>query len=470
MAITSDSSQGKISKIEITHDRISGRGGLFFFLKFVEQIGFFRLFEATFSHLKRSRKGLKLESFIRQILAYFVEGSDLSLLSFDRRKRDQAYAALLGEEPSELASSHQMKRFFRKFSLLPNRVYRGILLHLFLWRLWMTRPTVIVLFVDSKVFDNDTAHKREGVTPTYRGVKGYHPLHIIWNGFVVDALFRPGNHHSNHGSDFIRAVGRLVRAIRKRYSADVPIIVTMDSGFLDQAIFRYLEDYLGVFYVCSGKLYADIKAYIEPCKPEDFCSYVQEKQQWRFVEFGNRLKSWNRFRRCIFTQLESEEDGQLRLDFAKTDQVIYTNIGLDPERTQQLVRAGGESYLQPQTIIQLSHQRGKGELTHRALSEFATKEKFPFTRMGMNRAYYYFLVIAYVLFEAYKQDMPQQLVPKSCYPNTFRRHFIDFAVKIVCRSRQRILKVTQTVWDHLRIDRLWEWLCGLTPELLLNTG
>ncbi|MDQ7053076.1 MAG: transposase [candidate division KSB1 bacterium] len=237
MAITSDSSQGKISKIDITHDRISGRGGLFFFLKFVEQIGFFKLFETTFSHLKRSRKGLKLESFIRQILAYFVEGSDLSLLSFDRRKRDQAYAALLGEGPSELASSHQMKRFFSKFSLLPNRVYRGILLHLFLWRLWMTRPTVIVLFVDSKVFDNDTAHKREGVTPTYRGVKGYHPLHIIWNGFVVDALFRPGNHHSNHGSDFIRAVGRLVQAIRKRYSANVPIIVTMDSGFFGSGDF-----------------------------------------------------------------------------------------------------------------------------------------------------------------------------------------------------------------------------------------
>ncbi|MDQ7063526.1 MAG: hypothetical protein Q9P90_04685 [candidate division KSB1 bacterium] len=88
----------------------------------------------------------------------------------------------------------------------------------------------------------------------------------------------------------------------------------------------------------------------------------------------------------------------------------------------------------------------------------------------MNRTYYYFLVIAYVLSEAYKQDMPQQLVPKSGYPNTFRRHFINFAVKIVCQSRQLILKVTQHVWDHLRIDRLWEWLCGLTPELLLNTG
>ncbi|MDQ7053312.1 MAG: hypothetical protein Q9P14_15910 [candidate division KSB1 bacterium] len=79
-------------------------------------------------------------------------------------------------------------------------------------------------------------------------------------------------------------------------------------------------------------------------------------------------------------------------------------------------------------------------------------------------------MMAYVFFEAYKQNMPQTLVPKSCYPNTFRRHFIDFAVKIVCRSRQLILKVRQHVWDHLRIHRLWEWLCGLPPELLLNTG
>ena len=61
-------------------------------------------------------------------------------------------------------------------------------------------------------------------------------MQISWGPYVVDALFRAGDVHCNHGRDFMKAIGRLTKAIRRRYK-DVPIILLADSGFLDDQNF-----------------------------------------------------------------------------------------------------------------------------------------------------------------------------------------------------------------------------------------
>lgn len=91
---------------------------------------------------------------------------------FDRRKRVSGYAGHLENKPAQMASSHQMKRFFEKPGPLGNRLYRLVLLQLFIWRLKVEQPVVIKLFVDSMVWDNDHADRRQGVEPTYKKVKG----------------------------------------------------------------------------------------------------------------------------------------------------------------------------------------------------------------------------------------------------------------------------------------------------------
>jgi len=456
MTKNSPSTQTKISKVEVTNDKISGRGGLFFFLRYVENIRFYTLIANRFAFLKTSGKGLTLYQFIKQLLAYFIDGSEMSMTSFDRRQHDQGYTAVLENRSEEMASSHQMKRFFRKFLPITNWLYRQILLSLFIWRLLKEKPATIILFGDSMVLDNDDAEKREGVEPTYKKKKGFQPLQISWGPYVADALFRKGSEHCNHGNDFVKAIGRLVKAIRRFYSPEVPIIVNTDSGFLDDANFGFFEERLKIFYICGGKQYEDIKTYLEACPPTAFQTFSKNQQSRQYIEFGNRLKSWSTFRRCLFTTLQSEENGQLNLAFAQTDSVIYTNLGQDPQLTEQLIKAGGEEYLQPEKIIELDHQRGKGELTQRSLKEFATKEQLPFERMGMNRAYYYFLVISHFLYEAYKRDVGEEIIPLTCYPNTFRRRFIDFAVKVVSTGGKMILKVVASVYDQLKIAELWQ--------------
>ena len=447
-----DSKQAKITKIEVTSDKISGRGGLFFFIKYVENIRFFSLFENYVNFLKGSSKGLSCLQFIKQVIAWFVDGTDTSLCSFDRRKNDEAYASLLENRLDDMATSHQIKRMFRKFIFVGQVVFRSILLEMFIWRLRVEQPEIVILFGDSVVFDNDDADKREGVNVTYKKKKGFQPMQISWGPYVVDALFRAGDVHCNQGTYLMKAVGRLVKAIRRRYK-DVPIILLTDSGFWDDRNFRFFEERLRTQYVCVGKLYEDIQQYVDALPVQTFSSY---NQSWTFVEFGNRRKSWDTFRRCIFTSRETEDDGQLTFEFARPDSVIYTNIGQNKELDDKLVQAGGADYLKAEKIIELDHSRGKAELVHRSEKEFIGREQLPFKRFGMNRAYYYLMVISHFLYEAYKRDVTSDVIPDAVYPNTFRRVLIDFAAKIVSTGGIIILKVTQTVYDTLKIADIWK--------------
>jgi len=144
------------------------------------------------------------------------------------------------------------------------------------------------------------------------------------------------------------------------------------------------------------------------------------------------------------------------MEFDKPDNLIYTNIGNCKAADDKLKAAAGETYFEAEAIIKLSHQRGADELIHRSLKEFATKEQLPFKKFGMNRAYYFILVISHFIFEAYKRDVTADVLPITSYPNTFRRKLIDFAVKITKGGRNVFLKVSKSTCDILNIYELWK--------------
>lgn len=151
-------------------------------------------------------------------------------------------------------------------------------------------------------------------------------------------------------------------------------------------------------------------------------------------------------------------DGQYRIEFAQADNLIYTNIGNDMVADKRLARAqeGKEDLFQAGNIVALSHARGADELIHRSIKELATKEQLPFKQLGMNRAYYFLLVIVHFIFEAYKQDVTKEILPIGSYPNTFRRRLIDFAVKVTSRSRQVWMNISKTVFETIKLEILWQ--------------
>ena len=146
----------KITKIGLTNDKISARGGLPLFLRYVEQIGLYRLISSTInSLLLKNSKGLQLQQFLKQIIAFFIDGTNMSISGFDQSKSDEGYAALLEFKREQLASSHQIKRFFGKLSFITNLIFNKILNELFVWRLHITKPSIIELGIDTMVLDNE---------------------------------------------------------------------------------------------------------------------------------------------------------------------------------------------------------------------------------------------------------------------------------------------------------------------------
>lgn len=141
------------------------------------------------------------------------------------------------------------------------------------------------------VMNNDDADCREGVKPTYKRKKGFQPLQMNWGRFFIDAVFRGGDKHSNHGESAQKMIEHMVFIIRKKYNKDVPIIIRMDSCFFDQKIFKLCED-LEIGYICGGKLYKDIKSIAQTVEPQFWSEFKSgKKENWEFIEFGTRRKT-----------------------------------------------------------------------------------------------------------------------------------------------------------------------------------
>jgi len=405
--------------------------------------------------MRRSRKGLPVTALFKQLFCFLLDGTSRHLVYFDELKRDTGYAGAIETKPAAMASSHQVKRFFARFSWQRIWLFRRLLQQLFLWRLLREQPEVVILGIDTMVMNNSESDVRHGVEPTYkRGVKGFQPLHVTWGRYLIDAVFRGGSKHSNHGDTVIKALERLVYLIRKHYRASVPIIVRMDAGFFDQKLMKDLEA-LSVGYIIAGKLYRDIVEQADSA-PEDEWSVYKNKEdtKWQYIEMSDRRGTWKRSRRAIFCRTLVEK-GQCLLDFACTESILYTNLAPDTEFGKKLEEDGHSDYLEAKSIIRHYHDRGCDELVHRALKEFRA-EALPFKRFAANAAFYYVMLLAFFLYEAFKEDVCSDVLEVSSYATRMRRRVIDIAAKIVRTGGKTILKVTAATHQALDLKMMWD--------------
>jgi hypothetical protein len=390
-----------------------------------------------------------------QIFCFLVDGTSRHLVYFDQLKADEGYARGIETDPGAMASSHAIKRFFGAFGWGRIWTFRRVLRRLWLWRLGLEQPRVVILGIDTMVMDNDEAQLREGCQPTYQKVKGFQPLQLTWGPFVVDALFRGGKKNGNAGDMAAHLVRDNVAFLRRHYREDVAILLRLDAGFFDKKLFRLFEE-LGIGYICGGRLEAEIVDMARGVEGGAWSEYDNGRQLWQYFEFRDRRESWRRgeWRRAFQTR-PAYEDEQRLLEFARPDTVIYTNLG-ERERIDALLQAAGQAALtRPERIIELYHGRGQDELVHRALKEFRA-EQLPFQRFQSNAAFYYTVLVAFCLFESFKQDVTAEVVPVTAQATRVRREAIDFAAKIVRHSGETVLKVTAALWDRLRLSELWE--------------
>jgi len=454
-----------IDRIETTTDRLTGRAGLALFSRYLRNLSLFSVLERLFGSLRKSEKGLPIPVLFHQLFCFFLDGTDFSLVRFDDLKESEGYAGAIEIDSESMASSHQIKRFFYGFSLGRIWLFRRLIQQLFLWRLRIRDPEVVILGMDTMVLDNDGAKKREGVEPTYAGTEGFHPFQITWDRFIADAILRGGSKHSNDGDTAIEAIRYLTGKIWKVLGEEVPIIVRMDAGFFDKEIYRACEE-LGIGYVGSGRLLEEIKGGAEKRPGSDWVLYQNGSREWAYHERGDRRGTWSQFRRMIHTRLRCE-NGQRTFDFARKDTIIYTNLGMGGPIDQRLKKAGKESLIETPSLVELHHGRGRDELVHRALKDFGT-ERMPFQDFFPNMAFYSAMLLAFNLYEAFKEDgfeadekegsQPRigARIPLSSYARRLRREVIDIAGKLVRTAGRTILKVTEATARRLDIEGLFK--------------
>ena len=444
----------KINKIKTTTDVLTSRGGLAFFAKYLEETQVLVFLQSLFGLLRKSRKGQRIEIIFKQMLCFLMDGTSRHLTYFDHLKPDKGYAAGLELRPDGMLSSHSVKRFYNAFTMPMIWMFRKALRQLFLWRLRLEKPAVIYLGLDSMVLNNEEAKKRDGVQPTYKKVNGFHPLQLTWNRFIVDASFRGGKMHGNHGCGAVQMVTQTVKWIRKHYQADVPIVLVSDSGFYDQKLFQAWEK-LGIGYVCSGKIDDGLTEFAEQIgEAEVWETYQKGKQKWKYYDWNDERKHWTEERRTILCRFDPSGPQQVFEAFRPLT-VLYTNLGMGGTIDERLQACGRGELLDAAAVVKTAHGRGKDELVHRALKEFAFEE-LPFQHFAPNAAFYYTMVMAHFLYECFKEDVCADVVPVVSYANTLRRKIMDLAAKIVRHGGQIWIQFTQSAFTAFQLDTLWK--------------
>lgn len=448
----------KINKIGTTKDNLTGRGGLFFFARYLTNIGIFSLLTEYFGYIRKSKKGLPVADLFKQIFCFFCDGTSLHLTYFDALAGDIGYAATIEEDPEDMASSHVIKRFCKSFSIFKVWLFRKILQKLFIWRLKIEKPEVIRIDIDTMVMSNNDADVRHGVGPTYKKIKGFQPFQVTWNNFVIDAVFRGGICHSNHKDTVIKTVTHLATLIRSEYLGNAIILLTCDCGFFDQKNFSEFEE-LGIFYISASRMTEDVKESVSSLSEENFRQFKKKDQIWNYADFGFTYGTWDRFRRFVFCQPQYENE-QMLMPFERADTLLVTNIRSDTvtedmsEEIRRLTDAG--------EIVRMYHMRGASELVFRGLKDFGT-ERMPFKRFAPNAAFYYMMLIAFFLFGTFKQDVLSPVIPVQSLAGTVRRKFFDIAGKIVRHSGSVALKFGDAVFRRLKLGKIWDALRSPPP-------
>jgi len=281
----------KITSVEVTNDTLTSRGGLAPFARYLTSVGILKILGIHFRQLRKSSKGKDIEVLFKQCLCWLMDGTSRHLTYFDQLQGDNGYAATLELQQADLASSHSIKRFFRSFQIGSSEKFRKILSQLFSWRLKIDMPRIIELTIDTMVMDNNEAKSRHGVKPTYKKKLGFQPLHAIWNGFIVDAMFRNGKTNGNSGDAVLQMIRRLVKLIRETSVETKLIIIRLDAGFFDEKILKLCNE-LGVACIMSGKMYQTIKDHVVKYKYGEWQRYENARQSWNYIEFdwGNTIE------------------------------------------------------------------------------------------------------------------------------------------------------------------------------------
>ncbi len=318
MALRSDCN----SKIKINFDggNLSSDAGLLLLKEFICKIGLDKLIEQHFQTNDKTIRIHKdgenlLQKLYQQLAGYFTDDDS------DELTTDPIFTNLLNKDA--LASQPTMSRFFNRMDDI-TLMQLDWTLYLLRKRIYSIRkPEMVLLDIDSTLFDTFGSQEGEGFNHHYSN-HGYHPL-LCYDGLTGDllrAMLRPGTvYTSNDCCEFLRP---LLMEYLEDYP-DVSLYLRGDSGFACPDLFELLETN-GTSYAIRLKVNDSLTKLAESLEKELDEITADNKVDYAVVygEFRYAAASWGQTRRVI-VKVEKPA-GQL----VYIHTFIVTNMDLKP--------------------------------------------------------------------------------------------------------------------------------------------
>ncbi|MBS3765277.1 hypothetical protein KGY71_02025 [Candidatus Bipolaricaulota bacterium] len=78
----------RIDKVGVTNDKLTSRAGLTFLVHYLETIGIYTLLARYFGGVRESAKGIPVKEAFKQLICFFVDGTNLHLAYFDELAKE----------------------------------------------------------------------------------------------------------------------------------------------------------------------------------------------------------------------------------------------------------------------------------------------------------------------------------------------------------------------------------------------
>lgn len=300
--------------------------------------------------------------------------------------------------------------------------------------LWINGTRYLPVDIDTTAMDNSKT-KKEGVSRTYQGYDGYHPImaYIGKEGYMLDSELRPGSQHCQKGTAmFIEGVlGQI-----KRIKAGGRILFRMDSG-------NDSFDTLKVIATLGKTNYCIIKR--NKRKENDEKWLKRAKRHGRRIETRKGKKVWV---------------GTIKIHPKKKEEKLK-NVNCVFEVTQRKIDAKGNRLLIPEIkvntwwtnlncdaekVIELYHDHATSEQFHSELKHDMDIERLPSGKFAVNKI---ILAIAMNAFNALKL-LGQKSIEKETKKYYKRkrldkviRDVICVAGKLVKHGRELVFKINE---------------------------
>jgi hypothetical protein len=310
------------SKIKINFDGgdLSSDAGLLLLKEFICKIGIDKLIEQHFQtndktiRIHKDKENL-LQKIYQQLAGYFTDDDS------DELTTNPIFTALL--DKNSLASQPTMSRFFNRMDDI-TLMQLDWILYLLRKRIYSIRkPEMVLLDIDSTLFDTFGSQEGEGFNYHYSN-HGYHPL-LCYDGLTGDllkAMLRPGAVYTS------TECCAFLKPLLMEYLEDYPevsLYLRGDSGFACPDLFELLESN-GTSYAIRLKVNDTLTKLAESLEKELDEITADNKVDCAVVygEFRYAAASWGQTRRVV-VKVEKPA-GQL----VYMHTFIVTNMDLKP--------------------------------------------------------------------------------------------------------------------------------------------